>query len=129
MKKQGRLMISFAMVVIIVIFSVINTKNVAVSFGFKEYQWPLIFIILGSAIFGALIVILTSYSSLWKRGKEVKNLKKEVKTYQDNFQTELEKNLEQTKKDLEVQLEQKEQEIRVLREQLLDHNNQDSHVE
>lgn len=126
MKRQGRLMISFAMVVIIVIFSVINTKNVAVSFGFKEYQWPLIFIILGSAIFGALIVILTSYSSLWRKGKEVKNLKKEVKSYQDNFQTELEKNLEQTKKELEGQLEQKEQEIRVLREQLLDHNNQDS---
>ncbi|MFC0233223.1 lipopolysaccharide assembly LapA domain-containing protein [Vagococcus entomophilus] len=129
MKKQGRLMISFAMVVIIVIFSVINTKNVAVSFGFKEYQWPLIFIILGSAIFGALIVILTSYSSLWRKGKEVKSLKKEVKSYQNNFQTELEKNLEQTKKDLEEQLEQKEQEIRVLREQLLDHNNQDSPVE
>ena len=86
MKHQSKLIVGFVLVFIVVVFSVINTEKVAVNFGFAIVQSPLIFIILGSTILGALIVFVTWFSNFWRQRKEVKQLKKQVSDYQENIE-------------------------------------------
>ncbi len=91
MKNQSKLIIGFILVFIVAIFSVINTDKVAVNFGFATIQSPLIFIILGSTVLGALIVFVTWFSSFWKQRKEIK----EMKTTIARHESEIEERVEQ----------------------------------
>lgn len=81
MKNQWRVMVGLVLVLIVVIFAVLNNQTVPVSFGFAKISGPLILIILGSAIIGALIGLLTSTTTMWKQKRQVKELKKEAETY------------------------------------------------
>ncbi|NES53179.1 DUF1049 domain-containing protein, partial [Escherichia coli] len=54
MKKQSNVILGFVLVLIIVLFAVLNNKNVPVSFGFTSFSAPLILVIIGSALIGAL---------------------------------------------------------------------------
>lgn len=78
MREQGKLVLGFILVGIIAVFSVINTGQTSVNFGFKEYNFPLIFVILGSALLGGLIVSFTLLSNYWKQRKEIKTLKRQI---------------------------------------------------
>ncbi len=85
MKAQWRVLLGFVMVFIIVVLSIINTEVVEVNVGFATYKSPLIFVILCSAICGACIILFTFYSSLWKKNKEIKNLKAELKNIVNKY--------------------------------------------
>ncbi|MEY8444723.1 LapA family protein [Enterococcus ratti] len=74
MKKQSSVFIGFLLVLIIVLFAVLNNKNVPVSFGFASFSAPLILVIIGSAIIGALIVFVTASATLWQQKKQIKQL-------------------------------------------------------
>ncbi|BDP53472.1 hypothetical protein EfmJHP35_13960 [Enterococcus faecium] len=50
MKKQSNVILGFVLVLIIVLFAVLNNKNVPVSFGFTSFSAPLILVIIGSAL-------------------------------------------------------------------------------
>ncbi|MGX7058809.1 LapA family protein [Vagococcus humatus] len=78
MKHHGKLLLGFVLVFVIAIFSVINTEPVIVNFGFKRVQSPLIFTILGSALIGALIVLIAWSTSFWKQRKELKELRYKI---------------------------------------------------
>lgn len=78
MKHHGKLLLGFVLVFVIAIFSVINTEPVTVNFGFKRVQSPLIFTILGSALIGALIVLIAWSTSFWKQRKELKELRYKI---------------------------------------------------
>lgn len=78
MKEHGKLVLGFILVGVIAVFSVINTGRTTVNFGFKEYHFPLIFVILGSAVVGALIVSFTLLSNYWKQRKEIKQLNRKI---------------------------------------------------
>ena len=58
MKKQSSVIIGFLLVLIIVVFAVLNNRNVPVNFGIASFSAPLILVIIGSAIIGALIVFV-----------------------------------------------------------------------
>lgn len=67
LKKQSNVILGFVLVLIIVLFAVLNNKNVPVSFGFTSFSAPLILVIIGSALIGALIVFLTASATLWQQ--------------------------------------------------------------
>lgn len=110
MKNQWRVIIGFILVLLIVVFAVLNSQSVPVNFGIWEINGPLILIILGSAILGAVIVLLTSTTALWQQRKRVKELEgkqaefeemAQKKTEQElaNLQTQYEETIAQLKND------------------------------
>lgn len=128
-KNQWRVLLGFLLVLLIVVFSVLNTTAIPLSFGFTSVQAPLILIILGSAICGALIVLLTSSTTILKNNRKIKQLDKELAEYQENFQAKvdarmteetqlLDDKLNKQKDKYEDLLAKQEQEIIQLRAQL-----------
>ena len=78
MKKQSSVIIGFLLVLIIVVFAVLNNRNVPVNFGIASFSAPLILVIIGSAIIGAS-------TTLWQQKKQIKQLKQELSDYQENL--------------------------------------------
>lgn len=120
MKHQSKLIVGFVLVFIVVVFSVINTEKVAVNFGFAIVQSPLIFIILGSTILGALIVFVTWFSSFWRQRKEVKQLKKQVSDYQENIDGAVAEELQTERLAFEAELAHAQSQVADLESQLRD---------
>ncbi len=83
MKKQSGVIIGFLLVLVIVLFAVLNNKNVPVSFGVASFSAPLILVIIGSAIIGALIVFVTASTTLWQQKKQIKQLTKRAEAQKD----------------------------------------------
>ncbi|MEI5992502.1 LapA family protein [Candidatus Enterococcus mansonii] len=104
MKNQWRVIIGLVLVLIIVIFAVLNNQTVPVNFGFTKLSGPLILIILGSAILGALIGLLTSTTTLWKQKKQVKELEKELLIYKKESNELAQEEVEKVKRNYENQL-------------------------
>ncbi|WP_206215464.1 MULTISPECIES: lipopolysaccharide assembly protein LapA domain-containing protein [unclassified Enterococcus] len=94
-KKQSNVIVGFLLVLVIVLFAVLNNKNVPVSFGFASFSAPLILVIIGSALIGALIVFLTAWTTLWQQKKQIKNLTQENEAYQ----AELQKKIDEAKEE------------------------------
>ena len=114
MKDHGKLITGFLLVCVVVIFSVINTRRVVVNFGIAEITSPLIFIILGSAILGALIVFITWFSNFWKQRKELKSLKNELKDLKENFDAKM----SDAVIDIKAELATKDEEFKMLETRL-----------
>ena len=89
MKKQSNVILGFILVLIIVLFAVLNNKNVPVSFGFTSFSAPLILVIIGSALIGA------ASATLWQQKKQIKQLTQEISEYQ----TDLQKKIEEAKEE------------------------------
>ncbi len=104
MKNQWRVVIGLVLVLIVVVFAVLNSQTVPVSFGFAKISGPLILIILGSAIVGALIGLLTSTTTMWKQKKQVKELKKDIETYKNDADKLAQEEVEKVKRTYENQL-------------------------
>ena len=75
MKKQSTTIISIILLIIIAILAVANTAPVEVNLLFTRFQSPLILLILGCFLIGALIIYLFSFSNHLKQGKELKTLR------------------------------------------------------
>ncbi|MEI5905711.1 lipopolysaccharide assembly protein LapA domain-containing protein [Bacillus spongiae] len=56
MKFQWTLLFSFVFAIIVAVFAVINVEHVSVNYLLGSSEWPLILVILGSALLGGLIV-------------------------------------------------------------------------
>ncbi|MBO0441302.1 LapA family protein [Candidatus Enterococcus ikei] len=104
MKNQWRVVSGLVLVLIVVIFAVLNNQTVPVSFGFVEISGPLILIILGSAILGALIGLLTSTTTMWKQKKQVKELEKSIEIYKNDADKLTQEEVEKVKRTYENQL-------------------------
>ncbi|MFK4565729.1 lipopolysaccharide assembly LapA domain-containing protein [Enterococcus sp. UD-01] len=104
MKNQGRVIFGLVLVLIIVLFAVLNNQTVPVNFGFTKVSGPLILIILGSAILGALIGLLTSTTTMWKQKKQVKELEKQLDAYQNETDKIVAEEVEKVKRQYENQL-------------------------
>ncbi|MGM0212722.1 hypothetical protein IGI42_000235 [Enterococcus sp. AZ109] len=74
---------------IIVIFAVLNNQEVPVNFGFSKIFSPLILIIIGSAIIGALVVFLTSSATMFQQKRQVKQLQKQIEDFENSNQEKL----------------------------------------
>ncbi|ALS00682.1 hypothetical protein ATZ33_04635 [Enterococcus silesiacus] len=104
MKNQWRVVMGLVLVLIVVIFAVLNNQTVPVNFGFTKISGPLILIILGSAIVGALIGLLTSTTTMWKQKKQVKELKKDIELYKNDADQLAQEEVEKVKRTYENQL-------------------------
>lgn len=104
MKNQWRVVMGLILILIVVIFAVLNNQTVPVSFGFAKISGPLILIILGSAIVGALIGLLTSTTTMWKQKKQVKELQKDVDVYKNDTDKVVQEEVEKVKRSYENQI-------------------------
>ncbi|WP_088007270.1 LapA family protein [Indiicoccus explosivorum] len=78
MKTQWFLIIGLLFAVIIAVFAVNNVDSVPVNYVFGESEWPLILVILASALAGALLSGSIAMFRNYKLSRDVKKLRKEV---------------------------------------------------
>lgn len=116
MKNQWRVIVGILLILVIVLFAVANNMNVPINFGFTTIQSPLILVIIGSALLGALILLLVSTSAMFRQKKELKQLRKELSDYRTNN----EKVLQDEREALEREYINKQAELAARQQQLDD---------
>lgn len=89
LKRQWKVILGFLLVLIIVIFAVLNNQEVPVNFGFSKLYGPLILVIIGSAIIGALVVFLTSSTTMFQQKRQVKQLQSRIEEFETGNQEKL----------------------------------------
>lgn len=121
MKNQWRIIVGFVLALIVVLFAILNNNEVNVSVVVGTFKAPLILIILGSAIIGALVALLTSTGTMWTQKKTIKTQEKELAIYKDEMDKKVQHESEKMIRDYENQLS----ELRASYEaQLVDKNRQ-----
>lgn len=89
MKKQCKVFLGFILVLVIVIFALSNSQEVPVNFLIKKIYLSLVLVIIGSALIGALVVLLTSGATFFQQRKEIKQLKESIQSYEANNEQKL----------------------------------------
>lgn len=89
LKRQWKVILGFVLVLIIVVFAVLNNQEVPVNFGFSKLYSPLILVIIGSAIIGALVIFLTSSATMFQQKRQVKQLQSQIDEFETNNQEKL----------------------------------------
>ena len=77
MKYQWTILVALLFAVLIAIFAVFNVDSVPVNFIFSTEMIPLVLIILGSALLGALVSGLFAIYKSYSSGRRVKDLQKQ----------------------------------------------------
>ncbi|GHH99432.1 LapA family protein [Neobacillus kokaensis] len=77
MKNQWNLLLALMVILIIAIFSVINVEPVTVNYLFGKAEWPLILVIIGSVILGALFIGLIGMVKIYQLQKALKKYESE----------------------------------------------------
>ncbi|MEC1529674.1 LapA family protein [Bacillus spizizenii] len=85
MNKQWTIIFALIFTLIVAIFAVINVRSVEVDYLFGRSEWPLILVILGSVLMGALIVFSAGIFQVMKLKREIKALRKDNKTTQETI--------------------------------------------
>lgn len=80
MKKQWSFVGAFILLFIGAGLSVLNVDPVPVNLYFATYEWPLIIVILGSILLGALIASLLSTVKIYQETKKRKDAEKSAST-------------------------------------------------
>jgi putative membrane protein len=111
MKGQWTLILALVFALIVAIFAVVNVNVVEVHYVFGTTSWPLILVILGSAVMGAFAAGAAGIFRLLQQQKRMKQLQKEnevlknkvheheenEKLRKQNYELNQSKSLEQTK--------------------------------
>lgn len=79
MKTQWSLIVGLVFAIIVAVFASINVSEVRVNFLFGYSYWPLVLIILGSALAGVFISACFAAVKIFKYRREVGQLQKELK--------------------------------------------------
>ncbi|MGX6977851.1 LapA family protein [Vagococcus elongatus] len=114
MRKQWKVVVSAVLVLLVIIFAVMNTAKVTLDFGVATFYVPLIYIILGSAFVGAVVIFLLWLTSNLRQKKIIKQLTREYEELQENFEERVEKEIHHYQHDVENELELKDRRIREL---------------
>lgn len=78
MKYQWLVLLGLIFAVIIAVFAVVNVDDVPVNYVFGEAQWPLILVILASALLGFLLSGIVGIIRTYTLQRKVKALQKEM---------------------------------------------------
>ncbi|MGE7945983.1 lipopolysaccharide assembly protein LapA domain-containing protein [Lysinibacillus sp. NPDC093688] len=78
MKRQWNLILAIIVVLIIAVFSVINVDKVTVNYLLGKAEWPLILVIIGSVLLGALLVGLISMMKIYQLQRALKKAGGEI---------------------------------------------------
>lgn len=76
MKLQWLVLLAFLFAVMITIFSVVNVDAVPVNFVFGKAEWPLILVILVSALLGFLLSAAVALVKIFSLQKNIRALQK-----------------------------------------------------
>lgn len=93
MKKQSGngigIILGIILLIVIVLFALINSQPVNISFGFFKLQAiPLVMIILGSAFLGAAILFLANFKASRGKNRQIKQLTQENETIAEEIRQE-----------------------------------------
>ncbi len=77
MKGQWGLVVALIFALIIAVFSVVNVDSVQVNYVFGTSDWPLVLVILGSVLMGAILVLGFGMVKYYRLKRELKKVKKE----------------------------------------------------
>ena len=78
MKTQWTLILGLLFAIIIAVFATVNIDKVPVNYIFGEAQWPLVLVILGSALLGALISACFSMIRIFTQSRQLSQVKKQL---------------------------------------------------
>ncbi len=78
MKFQWNLLLGLLFAIIIAIFAVVNVDAVQVNYVFGKAQWPLILVILGAALLGAVVSGFVAMFLAFQSNRRIKELQKEM---------------------------------------------------
>ncbi|PSL35117.1 putative integral membrane protein [Planomicrobium soli] len=78
MKMQWLILLGLVFAVIIALFAVVNVDRVPVNYIFGTAQWPLILVILASALLGFLLSGVFALVRTYSLQRKVKALQKEI---------------------------------------------------
>ncbi|MEZ0481148.1 lipopolysaccharide assembly LapA domain-containing protein [Planococcus sp. SSTMD024] len=76
MKLQWLVLLAFVFAVLITIFAVVNVDTVPVNFVFGTADWPLILVILASALMGFLLSGSVALAKIYSLQKDMKAMQK-----------------------------------------------------
>lgn len=82
MKGQWTLILALLFALIVAIFAVINVNPVEVDYLFGVANWPLILVILGSSVMGAIAAGAIGIFRLLQQQRKIKQLQKENRELQ-----------------------------------------------
>ncbi|WP_301108342.1 lipopolysaccharide assembly LapA domain-containing protein [Sporosarcina sp.] len=85
MKFQWTILLSLLFAIIIALFAVFNVDSVPVNFLFGTEMIPLVLIILGSALLGALISGFVAIFKSYKNGRRLKALEKQLQDKEEEL--------------------------------------------
>lgn len=129
MKKTTKLFFVLILSFIVVLFSVINAQQIEVNFLVTQISLPLVVIIIGAVLIGALIVLIVMMSSIWQKNKTIKQQKQEVYELKNKSNEEIDSETEEMIQQLKSDLKEKELELSDLRHQLVNQMMSDSSQE
>ncbi len=78
MKLQWNLLLGLLFAIIIAIFAVFNVDAVQVNYVFGKAQWPLVLVILGAALLGAVVSGFVAMFLSFQSNRRIKELQKEM---------------------------------------------------
>ena len=78
MKFQWNLLLGLLFAIIIAIFAVFNVDAVQVNYVFGKAQWPLVLVILGAALLGAMVSGFVAMFLSFQSSRRIKELQKEM---------------------------------------------------
>lgn len=84
MNIQWSMLLALIFALIIAVFAVINVDAVKVNYLFGTAEWPLILVILCSALLGALIIGFSGLVRIYKLQRQVKLLEREKLQLEEN---------------------------------------------
>jgi lipopolysaccharide assembly protein A len=109
LKDQWTLILALIFALIVAIFAVVNVNPVEVHYVFGMAEWPLILVIIGSAVMGAIAVgaagifrLLLLQKRLRQTQKENEQLKKKVFEHEENEQLRKKNHEREHEKNLDV---------------------------
>lgn len=78
LKNQWSILLGLLFAIIIAIFAVVNVNAVAVNYVFGQSEWPLVLIILCSALLGALVSGFFAMFRSIQQNRRLKELRKQL---------------------------------------------------
>ncbi|MFT8362014.1 MAG: LapA family protein [Sporolactobacillus sp.] len=89
MKKQWLLLLTLLFVLLIILFSIANVDNVTFSFLIGKVRMPLILVVIGGILLGALLTGMFSYGRIYKLQRRVRALEQALENGDARSESEL----------------------------------------
>ncbi|GGK11263.1 hypothetical protein GCM10010965_00130 [Caldalkalibacillus thermarum] len=84
MSGQWRLILALAASLVVAVFAVINVDPVQVDYLFGTAEWPLILIIIGSALLGGLMIGSVGMWRIYRLQQEIKQLRHKAEHHEQS---------------------------------------------